>query len=172
MFLTRWSDRVKTWMKTSVRGRGNVRHPSWRRARWRPRLEEVEARVLLANSGVSFAAHQDFAVGANPLSAAVADVNGDGRPDLVTANYSGRNVSVLLGNGNGTFQSAVNFAVGTTPYSVAVADVNGDGRPDLVTANGFGNDVSVLLGNGNGTFQSHLDFGVGGCIRSRSRWGT
>jgi hypothetical protein len=80
---------------------------------------------------------------------AVADVNGDGRPDLVVANFSSNSVSVLLGNGNGTFQSAVNFGVGSGAISVAVADVNGDGRPDLVVANYHSNTVSVLLGNRN-----------------------
>ena len=66
---------------------------------------------------------------------AVADLNGDGVPDLVTANYDSNNVSVLLGNGNGTFQAAQPFAVGSGPSFVAIADLNGDGVPDLVTAN-------------------------------------
>ena len=70
---------------------------------------------------------------------AVADLNGDGKPDLVTANGSYNNVSVLLGNGNGTFQAAQSFAVGTSPVVVAVADLNGDGHPDLVTANSDSN---------------------------------
>ena len=69
------------------------------------------------------------------MSVAVADVNGDGKPDLVVANYGSNTVSVLLGNGNGTFQAQQTFATGTIPYSVAVADVNGDGKPDLVVAN-------------------------------------
>jgi hypothetical protein len=92
---------------------------------------------------------------------AVADVNGDGRPDLVVANKYSGSVSVLLGNGNGTFQAAQNFSVGTGPVAVAVADVNGDGHPDLITANYFSNSVSVLLGNGDGTFGSAVTFGVG-----------
>jgi hypothetical protein len=80
---------------------------------------------------------------------AVADLNGDGRQDLVVANRDGNTVSVLLGNSNGTFGAATNFAVGTKPYSVAVADVNGDGIPDVVTANATSNSASVLLGNRN-----------------------
>jgi hypothetical protein len=91
----------------------------------------------------------------------VADVNGNGHPDLVVANNKSGTVSVLLGNGNGTFQSAVNFAVGTTPLSVAVADVNGDGKPDLVVANYGSNTVSVLVGKGDGTFQAATNFAVG-----------
>ena len=93
---------------------------------------------------------------------ALSDVNGDGHPDLVVANFGtsgspGNTASVLLGNGDGSFQAAQNFNTDGKPNFVAVADVNGDGRPDLITANfgstSFsGNDVSVLLGNGNGTF--------------------
>ena len=89
---------------------------------------------------------------------AVADVNGDGRPDLVTANDFDNTVSVLLGNGDGTFQSQRTFAVGSRPYSVAVADVNGDGKPDLVAANYGDNSVSVLLGDGDGSFQKQQTF--------------
>jgi hypothetical protein len=79
----------------------------------------------------------------------VADVNGDGHPDLVTANHAGARASVLLGNGNGTFAAAQNFATGSQPSSVAVADLNGDGLPDLAVANGRGASVSVLLGQRN-----------------------
>ena len=71
-----------------------------------------------------------------PSSVAVADVNGDGKPDLVVANYGSNTVSVLLGNGDGTFQAPAHLRRRRPiPLSVAVADVNGDGKPDLVVAN-------------------------------------
>ncbi len=81
--------------------------------------------------------------GYEDFSVAVADVNGDGKPDLVVANYcasssncSNGTVSVLLGNGDGTFQAPVSYnSGGEEAYSVAVADVNGDGKPDLLVAN-------------------------------------
>jgi FG-GAP repeat. len=84
-------------------------------------------------------------------SVAVADLNRDGKPDLVTANIS--SVSVLLGKGDGTFQPGMVYANGDgDTYSVAVADLNRDGKPDVVTANGFIDDysgsVSVLLNTG------------------------
>jgi hypothetical protein len=91
---------------------------------------------------------------------AVADLNADGRLDLVTANFVGT-VSVLLGNGDGTFGAKTDFATGFNAYSVAIADLNSDGRPDLVTANYGSNTVSVLLGNGDGTFGGKTDFGTG-----------
>jgi hypothetical protein len=59
--------------------------------------------VLLGNGNGTFQSAVNFAVGFDPSSVAVADVNGDGRPDLVVANTGSYTVSVLLGNGNGTF---------------------------------------------------------------------
>ncbi len=111
--------------------------------------------VLLGNGsgGFTAAGGSPFAVGTNPSSVAVGDFNGDGIPDLATANFS-NTVTVLLGNGLGGFTPAPNspFAVGSLPYSVAVADFNGDGIPDLVTANSGNGTVTVLLGNGQGGF--------------------
>jgi hypothetical protein len=84
----------------------------------------------------------------------LADMNGDGIPDLIVANTGSNNVLVYPGLGNGQFGPEVNggkgFAVGTNPVGVTVADVNGDGSPDLVVANEGSNDVSVLLGQGRG----------------------
>ena len=93
-----------------------------------------------------------FDTGSNPYSVATADLNADGRPDLVVANYGSGTVSVLLGNGDGTFGAKTDFGAGSDPQSVAIADLNGDGRPDLAVANWGSNTVSVLLGNGDGTF--------------------
>jgi len=89
-------------------------------------------------------------------SAAVGDLNGDGKPDVVVANYLSRTVSVLLGNGNGTFQSAVIYELGgQAPSAIAIADMNGDGKPDLVVGT---TGVIVLLGNGEGTFQAAVTY--------------
>ena len=98
----------------------------------------------------SFATQQPFAAGSHPDSVTAADVNGDGRPDLVVANLGDSNVSVLLnatvpGATTLSFATQQNFATGVQPYSVTTADVNGDGRPDLVVANSAGSSVSVLL---------------------------
>jgi hypothetical protein len=84
----------------------------------------------------------------------IADVNGDGKPDLVVADYAENMVSVFLGNGNGTFQAPINTPTpGPGPRNPIVADVNGDGIPDLIVINYGANSISILQGNGNGTFQ-------------------
>ena len=84
--------------------------------------------VLLGNGNGTFQAKQPFDTGSGPASVAVADFNGDGKNDLVTANGERNTASVLLGNGNGTFQARQDFGTGVQPYSVAVADLNGDGK--------------------------------------------
>ena len=81
----------------------------------------------------------------------VADLNGDGVKDLVTADFSTA-ADVLLGNGNGTFQASHTYTTGSAAYAAVVADFNGDGKSDLVTLNDSASTASVLLGNGNGTF--------------------
>ncbi|MGI4870772.1 MAG: FG-GAP-like repeat-containing protein [Janthinobacterium lividum] len=107
------------------------------------------AGVLLGQASGGFAAVTAYSTGANsqPSSIAVADVNGDGRPDLVTANYGTHTVGVLLGQASGGFAAVTAYSTGANsqPSSIAVADVNLDGKPDLVTANNNTNDVSVLL---------------------------
>ena len=103
------------------------------------------AGVLLGNGNGTFQAAATFATrGSRPRGIAVADVNGDSQPDILTANSNSTTASVLLGNGNGTFQPALPFGVGGSPYAIAVADVNGDGKPDLLTANNT-STVGVLL---------------------------
>jgi len=97
----------------------------------------------------------------SPVSVVVEDFNGDGKLDMVTANFGTNNVSVLLGDGNGIFQAAVNYSVGSYPNSVVIGDFNGDGKLDMVTANFGTNNVSVLLGNGDGTFQAAVNSAVG-----------
>ena len=86
-----------------------------------------------------------YDAGDGPRSVAIGDLDGDGVPDLVTANSHSDDVSVLIGNGNGTYASHVTYGVGNSPRSVAIGDLDGDGVPDLVVANRNSDDVSVLL---------------------------
>ena len=94
----------------------------------------------------------------------VADINGDGKPDLVTAanygTFANGSMAVNLGNGDGSFQTTVINIVGRSPTELDVADVDRDGKPDVIVANSNSSFVSVLRGNGNGTFQSETQFTI------------
>jgi hypothetical protein len=104
----------------------------------------------LGNGNGSFKAAKNFAAGVRQHNIAVADLNGDGKLDLITANaYSTNNVSVLLGKGNGSFQAAQNYTLGIYPSAVAVADLNGDGVLDLAVADSNDASVAVLVGQRN-----------------------
>ena len=135
--------------------------------------------VLLGKGDGSFLPAVAFSSGgASPKSVALADVNGDGKPDIIVENWcasssncSNGSVGVLLGNGDGTFQTPVTYSSGGGfAGSVAVADVNRDGAPDIVVANWCQTNlcyvgtpaVAVLLGNGDGTFQAAVDYVPGG----------
>ncbi|MGF1529090.1 MAG: FG-GAP repeat domain-containing protein [Candidatus Competibacterales bacterium] len=103
-----------------------------------------------------------LAMGDSPQSVVATDLNGDGIPDLVTANGISRDVSVRLGQGNGNFAPQTPFDGGSDPVAVIAADLNGDGILDLVTANQtINSNISVLLGRGDGNFdpQVFLDGG-------------
>jgi hypothetical protein len=110
---------------------------------------------VLRNTGaagtVSFADKVDAATGTLPVSVAIGDVDGDGKPDLAVANQSSNTVSVLRNTGvAGTvsFAAKVDFTTGTRPSSVAIGDVDGDGKPDLAVANNVSSTVSVLRNTG------------------------
>ncbi|NIM97662.1 MAG: hypothetical protein GTO24_06150 [candidate division Zixibacteria bacterium] len=93
-----------------------------------------------------------YSVGESPWSVFAADLDGDGDPDIATANAASDNISVLLNQGDGSFAPHSVYPVGGDPWSVFAGDLDGDGHLDLVTANMYDNTVSVLLNNGDGTF--------------------
>ena len=126
-------------------------------------VENVKLNISVAAEGgtPSFANAVNYAMGNstysnNTYSVALADLNADGKADVVTANIHINTISVRLGQGNGSFASEKTYAVGSNPIKAVLADVNGDGRLDAVTANN--NKISVLLGKGDGGFGAQTAF--------------
>ena len=95
-----------------------------------------------------------FAVGHEPQSVAIGDLNRDGKPDLAVPNADDDDVSVLLGDGEGGFAPKTNFSVlpAIVPASIDIGDVNRDGKPDLAVGTVGDQQAVVLLGNGMGGF--------------------
>ena len=120
-----------------------------------------------AIDATSFATKVDFSTGFYPTSVAIGDLDGDGQPDLATANYNNDTVSVLRNtstSGNVSFAPKVGFGTGTDPYDVAIGDLDGDGQPDLAVANGGSNTISVLRNtstSGSLSFAAKVDFNTG-----------
>jgi hypothetical protein len=135
--------------------------------------------VLLGNGDGTLQAENDASLGGCikgqlcqfPIEAAVADVNGDGKPDLVvTINDQTitQGIVVALGKGDGTFLSPVLFPSSLNqssgapdPIGVKIVDLNRDGHPDVVCTNSKFGTVSVLYGKGDGTFYDPIEFAAG-----------
>ena len=120
--------------------------------------------AISAIGSLSFDTPTNFDTGGQPVSVATGDFDGDGKPDLVVANYADDTVSVLLNASNGSvltglgfdtikFAGATTYQVGSHPSAVAIGDVNGDGKPDIVVTNASDDTVTILRGETDGTFE-------------------
>ena len=127
-----------------------IARPRKQRTRFQPQGDRLEQRTLLSTA---------TSASASAGTLAVADVNGDGRPDLVELG-PGNTVSIQLNTGppklpgGSTFAPPTTYAAAGTPSSVAIADLDGNGTLDLAVSLSTGTGgIAILLGNGDGTFQ-------------------
>jgi hypothetical protein len=119
-----------------------------------------EGQVKIESGSFAPAISNNVPSGLNFVTAA--DVNGDGRPDLISSHSVGNLLTVLTNDGSGGFVLVTSVFVDANPRCVIAADVNGDHHPDLISANTSGDSLSVLTNDGSGGFQSFgLRLGVG-----------
>jgi hypothetical protein len=123
--------------------------------------------VLTNNGSGLFGSNATYTVSDGPNCVIAADVNNDGKLDLISAN-NGNTLTVLTNNGNGGFgfSSTISTGLGYTPNctcSLCAADVNHDGWADLVCANGLNNTLMVFTNNASGgfVFSATLAVGIG-----------
>ncbi len=122
---------------------------------------------------ISFAARADFPIGHGPYSTAAADLDGDGKPDLVVTDIYNNTITVLKNTstvGTVSFcRRARDYATGQYPMSIAITDLDGDGKADLAITNGgsasvASNTISIFRNTSTGSaisFAPKKDFIVG-----------
>ncbi len=124
-----------------------------------PNMVERGVTVLFGDGRGRFRGSErpPIAAGPSPFTVAVADINGDGKPDIVVGNYSGQisdrsgdALTFLLGDGRGNFRLGPGIVSGHAPGNVEAADVDGDGIADAVLVNAGSGDLTVAFGGPGG----------------------
>ncbi|MGD0338143.1 MAG: FG-GAP-like repeat-containing protein [Bacteroidota bacterium] len=116
---------------------------------------------------VAFATKVDYATEIFPSSLAIADIDGDGKSDVVVTNYNSNTISVFRNTstmGSVSFASKVNYATGSYPIGIAIADIDGNGKPDVVVTNGEDSTISVFRNTstmGSISFASRVNYKTG-----------
>ena len=106
------------------------------------------------SGSISFSAAQSYATGTRPGYAQVADIDGDGKPDIIEANNSSNSLSIFIntssGTGNISFATKVDVTVGSAPSIIAIADIDGDGKVDIVCPNQGASNIYLLRNTSSG----------------------
>ena len=130
-----------------------------------PNMVEKGVTILFGDGHGNFsgAGNPPTPAGPSPFAVAVADVNRDGKPDLVVANYSGQGtdpsgdgLTFLLNDGNGHFRLGPKISTGRSSGHVEAGDVDGDGYPDAVVVNGGSDDLTIAFGGPDGLSASRV----------------
>src|SRR5947207_1512070 len=113
------------------------------------------------SSDARFAPPKLYESGQVPLSVTIADLDGDGKPDLASTDSGSATISVFIATGKGAFEANQDFDTPKDPEAIAAGDLNGDGHIDLVTANYDAGNFSVLINRGDGSFRVRHDYVAG-----------
>jgi uncharacterized repeat protein (TIGR03803 family) len=119
-----------------------------------------------AITATSFEPNSDLATGGYPTGTIVADINGDGKPEIIVANNTSGNISIFPNQSTAgslsatSFGARVNFVTPTGPVGLAAGDLNSDGKLDLVVANNGANSISIFPNISNSTSITDATFGT------------
>ncbi len=117
--------------------------------------------LLLSDGKGGFSTHQLPMRTGEPWFAAIADLNRDGKADIVATHHEINALTVMLGDGRGGFTEATGspFDFGAALFQLTIADVNHDATMDVIATTG--NSIRVLLGDGRGAFKQAASIPVG-----------
>jgi hypothetical protein len=117
--------------------------------------------LLLSDGKGGFAPRQLPIRTGEPWFAAIADLNRDGKPDIVATHHEQNAMTVMLGDGRGGFTEANGspFDFGVSLYQLIIADVDRDAKMDVVATSG--DSIRVLLGDGRGALKQAASIPVG-----------
>ena len=108
--------------------------------------------VLTNDGSGGFGSNATLNVGNGPICVVAADVNGDGKQDLISANWNDGTLTVLTNDGSGSFGSNATLHVHDYAAWVVATSIGGDDKPDLVCASSPGDTLTLLTNNGSGSF--------------------
>ncbi len=124
--------------------------------------------ILLAGAAEVYQLSAVYPMGAGSVSVALSDVNGDGKPDLLSLNRIDKTVSLRLGTGGGAFGALSTTSLSAAPLAIAFGDFDRDGKQDLAVLEDCGmatcsepGQVEILKGTGSGGFQNAALYAVG-----------
>jgi hypothetical protein len=117
--------------------------------------------VLFNDGSGAFSNATNYSLGLTPRSLFVADLNGDGFNDTVTANKIHDNVTVLFNNGTGFFENTTSVSVGWGPWDVFVENITGNPANDIVVLNKHHGTVDIQENDGTGNFVLRAQYDIG-----------
>ena len=134
-----------------------------------PNSNDNSLSILLNTSSsgyVSFAPKVDFTTGSYPYNMAIADLDGDGKPELAVTNFDDASLSIFKNKSTPhliDFNVRTNFPTGDKPNGININDINNDGKPDIVVTNIFNNNISILknVSGSNILFENRINFSTG-----------
>ena len=110
--------------------------------------------ILMGDGHGAFPVRRDYHFGIVVNAAAIADLDGDGQPDIVATSIYSDSIFILHGHGDGTFADPIEYKLtGSGPQALTLADFDNDGRIDIATADGSSNTFTILLAQKDSSYK-------------------